>query len=139
MGGSSNSQRIVMKENYDIEMRLNVKIPMRDRVNLSADIYLPKGNGKFPTVLMRTPYSNNGDDTVEKARTLANHGYVCVAQDTRGRWDSDGYHYPFRDDGRDGFDTQEWIGKQEWSTGKIGMSGASYGGLVQWQSAPYRS
>ena len=56
-----------MKENYDIEMRLNVKIPMRDRVNLSADIYLPKGNGKFPTVLMRTPYSNNGDATVEKA------------------------------------------------------------------------
>ncbi len=128
-----------MKPSYDVDMRLNVRVPMRDGVNLSADIYLPRANGKFPTVLMRTPYSNNGDDTVEKARALANQGYVCVAQDTRGRWDSDGDHYPFHADGRDGYDTQEWIGRQEWSTGKIGMSGGSYVALVQWQSAPHRS
>ena len=54
----------------------------------------------------------------------------------RGRWDSDGRHYPFHGHAHDGYDTQEWIGRQEWSDGKIGMSGASYLGLVQWQSAP---
>ncbi len=127
-----------MQPAYDVEMRLNVKVPMRDRINLSADLYLPRGNGKFPTVLMRTPYDNNSEGMIEKGRRLANQGYACVIQDCRGRWDSDGDYYPFRE-GEDGYDTQEWIGRQEWSSGKIGMSGGSYVGLVQWQSAPHRS
>ena len=128
-----------MQPNYDVEMRLDVKVPMRDGVGLSTDIYLPKAQGKFPTVLLRTPYSNNTVDMIEKARRLANNGYVCVIQDVRGRWDSDGDHYPLVNDGIDGYDTQEWIGGQEWSNGKIGMSGSSYGGWVQWHSAPRRS
>ena len=128
-----------MQPSYDVEMRLDVKVPMRDKVELSADIYLPRGRGKFPTVLIRTPYSNNGDEVIEKGRRLANNGYVCVAQDCRGRWDSDGDYYPFHPDAEDGYDTQEWVGAQEWSNGKMGMSGASYLGLVQWQSAPLRS
>ena len=128
-----------MPPSYDVEMRLDVKVPMRDGVNLSADIYLPKAHGKFPTVLVRTPYSNNGDAAIQKGRRLASNGYVCVIQDCRGRWDSDGEYYPFRHEGADGYDTQEWIGRQEWSNGKIGMAGGSYVGLAQWQSAPHRS
>ena len=128
-----------MKPSYDVEMRLNIKTPMRDGVELSSDLYLPRAGGPFPTVLMRTPYSNNMDIMIEKGRALANNGYACVIQDTRGRWDSDGDHYPFHHDGPDGFDTQEWVGAQEWSNGKIGMSGSSYGGLVQLMSAPHRS
>ena len=128
-----------MKTSYEVEMRLNIKTPMRDGVELSSDLYLPKARGRFPTVLMRTPYSNNMDMMIEKGRALANNGYACVMQDTRGRWDSDGDHYPFHHDGPDGFDTQEWVGAQEWSNGKIGMSGSSYGGLVQLMSAPHRS
>ncbi len=128
-----------MAPTYDIDMHLNVKTPMRDGVEMSSDIYQPRAPGQFPTVLIRTPYSNNMETMIEKARALANVGYVCVVQDTRGRWDSDGEHYPFTLDGADGFDTQEWIGRQEWSNGKIGMAGGSYVGLVQWQSAPHRS
>ena len=127
-----------MATHYDVEMRLNVRQSMRDGMELSSDIYLPRGSGSFPTVLMRTPYSNNGDPMVEKARGLANGGYACVIQDCRGRWDSDGDYYPFRED-EDGYDTQEWIGNQDWSNGKIGMSGGSYVGAVQWRSAPHRS
>ena len=41
---------------YAVEMRLGVQVPMRDGVQLSADIYLPKAHGPFPTVLVRTPY-----------------------------------------------------------------------------------
>ena len=48
-----------MQPNHEVEMRLNVRTPMRDGVELSSDIYLPKAIGKFPTVLMRTPYDNN--------------------------------------------------------------------------------
>ena len=123
----------------DVEMCLDVKVPMRDAVELSADIYLPRARGRFPTVLMRTPYSNNTEDMIKKGRRLANNGYACMIQDCRGRWDSDGVFYPGRDEGTDGYDTQEWIGEREWSSGKIGMAGGSYVGLVQWQSAPRRS
>ena len=124
---------------YAVEMRLGVQVPMRDGVQLSADIYLPKAHGPFPTVLVRTPYSNNSDPAVLRARALANNGYVCVLQDTRGRWDSGGDYYPLQGEGVDGYDTQEWIGRQPWSNGKIATSGGSYLGHVQLQSAPYNS
>ena len=128
-----------MQPSYDVDMRLDVKVPMRDGVNLSADIYLPRARGRFPTVLMRTPYSNNTDAMIQKGRDLANRGYACVIQDCRGRWDSDGEYYPFHPDGDDGYDTQQWVGTQQWSNGKIGMAGGSYLGSVQWVSAPHRS
>ena len=128
-----------MQPSYDVDMQLNVKVPMRDGIDLSADIYLPRAHGEFPTVLMRTPYSNNTEQQIEKGRRLANNGYVCMIQDCRGRWDSDGEYYPFRTEGTDGYDTQEWIGARAWSNGKIGMAGGSYLGLVQWRSAPHRS
>lgn len=120
---------------YNVTMKLNEKVPMRDGVNLSADVYIPQATGTFPTVLMRTPYDNNVDRLIDKAISLVNQGYVCVLQDVRGRHDSDGDYYPFINEAEDGYDTQEWIGNQTWSNGKIGMSGSSYGGWVQWQSA----
>lgn len=128
-----------MPSHYDIEMRLDVRVPMRDGVALSTDLYLPKDRGPFPAVLVRTPYGNNMEALIEKARRLANRGYVCALQDTRGRWDSEGDYEPLVTDGEDGFDTQEWIGRQEWSNGRIGMSGGSYLGWVQWASAPLGS
>ena len=79
-----------MASNDGVEMRWDVKTSMRDEVQLSSDIYLPKTDGPFPTVLIRTPYSNNNEDLIEKGRRLANYGYACVIQDVRGRWDSDG-------------------------------------------------
>ena len=86
---------------------------MRDGVCLSTDLYLPKAPRRFPTVLMRTPYSNNLEIMIEKGRRLAESGYVCVIQDCRGRWDSEGEYEPYRNEGVDGYVTQEWIGRQE--------------------------
>ena len=124
---------------YAVEMRLGLQVPMRDGVALSADLYLPKANGPFPTILIRTPYSNHVEGLILRARALANNGYACLLQDTRGRWDSGGDYYPLQGEGVDGYDTQEWIGAQPWSNGKIGTSGGSYLGHVQWQSAPFGS
>ncbi len=128
-----------MQPNRPVESSLDVRVPMRDGVELSTDVYLPRGEGTFPAVLMRTPYSNNMDVYIRKARALANDGYAGVVQDVRGRWDSDGEFYPLIAERDDGYDTQEWIGSQPWSNGKIGMSGRSYLGSVQWLSAPLRS
>jgi uncharacterized protein len=127
-----------MQPNHGVEMRLDLRVPARDGVGLSTDLYLPVGLGRVPTVLLRTPYGNNTDALVEKGRRLASQGYACAIQDVRGRWDSEGTYYPFRE-GPDGFDTQEWIGGQEWSDGRIGTAGGSYVGTTQLQSAPYRS
>ncbi|MEM7035216.1 MAG: CocE/NonD family hydrolase, partial [Chloroflexota bacterium] len=124
---------------YEVEMRLDVKVPMRDGVNLSADIYLPRVDGPFPTILIRTPYSNNSDNLIQKARAAANIGYACVIQDTRGRWDSDGDFYALQGEGEDSFDTQEWVGQQPWCNGKIGTTGGSYLGWVQLHGAPLQS
>jgi len=118
---------------------VDVRVPMRDGVELSTDIYLPNSDGPFPTMLMRTPYSNNREAFVEKARRRVDEGYACVVQDCRGRWDSDGDYYPFVAEGADGYDTQEWVGRQEWCSGKIGMAGSSYEGTVQFTSAAHAS
>ena len=119
-----------------LEARHNVKVPMRDGVNLSADIYSPAGQpGPFPVILGRTPYDNTNAESMESAFFYPQHGYVFVAQDVRGRNDSDGEFKPFFDEIDDGYDTVEWIGAQPWCDGNVGMVGASYVGGVQWWAA----
>jgi uncharacterized protein len=109
-------------------------VPMRDGVRLSADIYLPDvGDGPWPVLLARSPYDNNL--LWEVGCFWAQNGYVYVAQDVRGRYDSDGAFVPWVNETDDGFDTIEWIGRQSWCDGNVGMTGASYLGQVQWQAA----
>lgn len=115
------------------------KVPMRDGLRLSADIYLPSDGKRFPTILLRTPYESTRDGHIDWAAWWARRGYACVVQDNRGKFESEGQFYPYRDDGPDGHDTLEWIASQPWCDGKIGTSGRSYGGLFQWQLAPLRS
>jgi putative CocE/NonD family hydrolase len=112
---------------------------MRDGIRLSADLFVPDGDGPFPTVLVRTPYDNSQPGGVTRARHLADRGYAVVLQDVRGRFDSEGVYTPFRGEGPDGFDTQEWIGAQPWSRGRIGMIGGSYEGWTQWSTMPLGS
>ncbi len=116
--------------------RWDVKIPMRDGVQLSADIYFPRdGDGPHPTLLARTPYDNQHAVYVRDAKYFAEHGYAVVLEDVRGRHDSEGEWVPFHNEGPDGYDTIEWIASRPWCTGRIGTFGGSYGGWVQWASA----
>ena len=116
----------------------DVKAPMRDGVNLAANIFRPKGEGPFPVILMRTPYGKM-DEKMEDGKRYAAAGYALVVQDCRGRGKSDGVWDPFRDDAQDGYDTQEWIGHQSWCNGRIGTAGGSYVGWTQWAPAPKAS
>ncbi len=116
----------------------DVMVPMRDGVKLAANIFRPKGEGRFPVVLMRTPYGKP-DEKWGDAKRYATAGYVMVVQDCRGRGKSEGVWDPFRYDTDDGYDTQEWVGQQSWCNGSIGTAGGSYLGWTQWASAPKAS
>ncbi|HEV2492626.1 MAG TPA: CocE/NonD family hydrolase [Terriglobia bacterium] len=116
----------------------NVMVPMRDGVRLATDIYRPAVDGdpapgKFPVILERTPYGKAGryGTASEWTAAFVEHGCVVVAQDVRGRFDSEGSWWPLRDDVNDGYDTATWIGEQPWSDGKIGTVGTSYPGGTQ--------
>ncbi len=110
-----------------------VVVPMRDGVNLVADIYQPESEGKFPVLLQRTPYNRAGEQA--SAAAMASHGYVVVVQDTRGRFDSGGEFYPFRYESNDGYDTIEWAAALPYADGKVGMFGGSYVGATQMLAA----
>ena len=117
-------------------------IPMSDGISLAATVLLPdnpelakKNNqdGPFPTILIRTPYGR--ENSIRSAFKFVSRGYAVVAQDTRGRGDSDGIFMPLIDEKSDGDETISFIAKQPWSNGNIGMIGASYSGVVQWHAA----
>jgi uncharacterized protein len=114
----------------------NVAVPMRDGVVLRADVWLPKAEGRFPTLVYRTPY---GKENAPKEWTtfekLPAHGYVVVIQDVRGRYASGGDFLAYQNEGKDGYDTIEWAAQQPWSDGNIGTFGLSYPGAVQWLAA----
>ena len=126
-----------MPDSISLKMESNVAVTMRDGVTLYADIYRPDGDGPFPTILQRTPYdkTNALSATMLDPIRAAKAGFAVVIQDTRGRYASDGEFYAFRDDINDGYDTVEWAASQPWSTGKVGMYGASYVGATQWLAA----
>lgn len=118
-----------------IRIEGHVAVPMRDGVKLYADVYRPRREGRFPTLITRTPYGVQRDGMHEAVIRFAQHGYAVVVQDTRGRYESEGAWDPFRNEANDGFDTVEWAAGQGWSNGKVGMHGGSYLGHVQWQAA----
>ena len=120
----------------DIVVENRVAVPMRDGVVLFADVYRPVGDGEYPVIVSRTPYSTERfPSSYAPAVYFSRRGYVYVFQDVRGRHESEGEWEPFRDDIEDGYDTIEWAAEQPWSNGKVGMEGGSYLGHVQWRAA----
>jgi putative CocE/NonD family hydrolase len=113
-----------------VKVEKNAMVAMRDGVKLATDIYLPAGSSeKLPVILTRTPYNKDGAKSY--GTYFASHGYAFVAQDTRGRYASEGVWHWMTDDGVDGTDCAAWIAAQPWANGKIGMVGTSYVGGTQ--------
>ena len=126
---------LASEKTFEVDVRTEVKIPMRDGVQLSANIFLPKSKGKFPVILVRSPYGK-GNEKNGDGLFYASHGYVLISQDCRGKGTSQGQWEPFLNEDADGRDTQKWILNQPWCNGKIGTSGGSYVGFTQWMPAP---
>lgn len=103
--------------------------PMRDGTRLHTTIYRPVGFGKYPAILVRTPYPIDSPNDDSWGAAWVAQGYVLVNQNTRGRFGSEGDDNIFRDDGwglhQDGYDTVEYLAQKPWSNGKVGTWGAS--------------
>ena len=116
----------------NVVVDLHHMIPMRDGVQLAATIWRPSDQTKpLPAVLVMTPYIS--DETQDRAVKFAEHGYVYVSVDVRGRGTSEGKYTPLYGNGPDGADVIAWLAKQPWCDGRIVTRGGSYRGMDQWQ------
>jgi uncharacterized protein len=113
----------------------NVRMQMRDGVRLSANVFRPGETSRYPAILLRTPYGK-GDAITAAYQSFVNHGYAVIVQDVRGRYRSGGTFEPVHNQEiDDGDDTLNWIARQAWSDGGVGMYGGSYLGIAQWKAA----
>ncbi|MFW6108329.1 MAG: CocE/NonD family hydrolase [bacterium] len=128
-GGRARERRLERLRRVAV-VEQDVMVPMRDGVRLATDIVRPKGDARVPVVLLRTPYRKNLGGA-----GLVAQGYAFAAQDVRGRYHSEGTHRPFLDDLADGHDAVEWLARQPWCNGKVGMTGGSYVGFTQLAAA----
>lgn len=117
-----------------------VMMPMRDGIRLATDIYRPKGEGKYPIVFSRTPYNFNTwvdgkmvNGPLQAAYEAVSRGYVYVVQNERGRFFSEGEWDILGTPITDGYDALDWMSKQKWSNGKVGLIGCS--STAEWQMA----
>ena len=142
----ANSEEVYnAKDHY---LKKEVKITMRDGINLHTTIYSPKDTTKtYPMLMMRTPYSCRpyGEDEFKSKlgpnKYLMEEGNIMVYQDVRGRWNSEGVYDNMRaytpnktgnqfDEASDTYDTIEWlVNNVENNNGKVGTYGISYPGF----------
>lgn len=122
---------------HPVTVEKSLMVAMRDGVRLSTDLYRPTdATGPLPAILMRTPYNKQGSGGI--ANLFASHGYVVAVQDVRGKFESEGEYHVYQGDMTDWTDAFDWIGKQPWSSKRIGTFGCSYLGEQQIIAAQQR-
>ncbi len=125
----------IRSQEYGVQIDRDVAFRTSDGVNLVADVYRPRADHTMPTILVRIPFSQTfknslGADAV--GNFWASRGYTVVIQGTRGRYKSGGIFYPLRHERQDGIETLQWLGRQPWFDGRLGMWGGSAFGYTQW-------
>jgi putative CocE/NonD family hydrolase len=143
---------------YDDKYELTSQyVKMSDGTRLAMDLYRPRDRAtgkvtetRLPVLWMHTPYNrrySSNDKTLTgegypgTAARLVKYGYVVAIVDFRGLYASYGHNVAFNRGEwitaarRDAYDITEWLARQPWSTGNIGMWGCSATGGSQLQAA----
>ncbi|OGA33379.1 MAG: hypothetical protein A3G80_04940 [Betaproteobacteria bacterium RIFCSPLOWO2_12_FULL_62_13b] len=139
---------------YEISVERNVRIAIRHGTALSADVFRPQGSGRFPALLMISPYDRDqqswemvplgfpgrdrGSLEVGDFNFYVRRGYAFVIANMRGTHGSDGEFgnlHPDADSIRDIADAIGWIAEQPWCDGNVAMNGVSYFSVVQKRAA----
>src|ERR1019366_4556879 len=148
----STKTKTLSRPRHKMVIEKDVKIKMRDGAILYADVFRPKGAGKFPAIINISAYQKDKvwvppADLEEKANPYMTwetvnplwwvpRGYVCIRVDTRGSGKSPGLSDPGGwQETLDFYDSIEWAARQAWSSGNIGTSGISYHATTQWRVA----
>lgn len=126
----------VPSASYDgVVVERDVMIPTRDGKRMATDVYRPARNGvavgdRLPLLLERTPYNKTASKDI--AEHFAKHGYVVAVQDIRGRYKSEGTFLKVQPaDATDGYDVIEWLARQQYTNGIVGMWGTSFAAHMQ--------
>ena len=121
----------------DVDLLGDVMATMRDGVQLAADVYVPRGAGPAPAIVIRHPYGRRTPEMgmAELGSFFARKGYACVVQDVRGKFSSGGVFDPGVGEIEDGYDTVEWVATSSWCNGRVGLWGESYYGFTSLAAA----
>ena len=134
---------VVSRFPHELEEIEHVWIPMADGVRLSARIWRPADGPPVPAILEYIPYRKRDGTRLrddERFRYWAGHGYACIRLDIRGTGESEGLiddEYALREQD-DAVEAIAWIAAQPWCSGKVGMTGISWGGFNALQVAARR-
>jgi putative CocE/NonD family hydrolase len=121
---------------YVIEQDIPIRTP--DGATVCALVVrLRSASGRLPALLNFTIYANP-QTLLDEARRTASHGYAGVEGLTRGKGCSPDKPVPYEHDGTDAAAVIDWISRQPWSDGRVGMYGGSYEGFTQWAAAKHR-
>lgn len=124
-------RRNVVDGIYDVQD--SVMVPMTDGALLSAMVVRKKGETRpMPVILQFTIYVRDKGRDLQSLKESADRGYVGVIAYTRGKRFSAGSIYPYESDGNDAYEMIDWISRQSWCNGSVGMYGGSYNGFTQW-------
>lgn len=141
--------KTVTPPKHGLVLEKDVEIPMRDGARLKADVFRPRGAGKYPVIINIGPYQKDKHwvppaDLEEKDNPYMNweavnplwwipRGYIAARVDGRGSGKSPGQTDPFSlQEAIDFYDAIEWAARQPWSNGKVGTLGISYYAMTQW-------
>ncbi|OOG48487.1 CocE/NonD family hydrolase [Rhodanobacter sp. C01] len=117
-----------------VDFQWGQKIPLRDGAKLNATLYRPLDQrAPLPCIFTLTPYIS--ETYHDRGMYFAEHGYVFLTIDVRGRGNSEGEFTPLLQEAKDGYDIVEWLATQPYCNGKVTMWGGSYAGYDQWATA----
>ncbi|MEW6439753.1 MAG: CocE/NonD family hydrolase [bacterium] len=149
MGRPRDWHHLISQPRYGVALEEDVRVPMRDGVRLCVDIYRPRGKGRFPALVSYSWYGKDSEklpthpryQPSDYLRGTGGHecgeqsyfvprGYVQVIPDMRGVGKSEGEIS--LDWGKDGYDLIEWVARQPWCDGNVGMAGMSAFAMSQY-------
>lgn len=121
----------------DVILEKNVYAEMRDGIKVAMDIYKPaNGGGPWPAIVGYSGYKKEFFFESALPAFYCPKGFVLVQLQARGSGFSQGqFCFHGENEAKDGYDTVEWLARQSWCSGNVGMMGASYFGVNQWATA----
>jgi len=128
---------------FAVETTSDVRVPARDGVELSANLWRPVTDAPVPVLLEMIPYGKDNwrrAADISRGEWFASRGYALCRLDVRGTGSSFGVALDeyTADETRDGYDAVEWLAAQAWCDGSVAMWGISYGGFTAIQVAALR-